>query len=232
MLTFFAGGYTITLTPPTRFSAGRQRNHRLKNLWFLHFMEISKERTCIYVDGFNLYYGALNKNMPGLKWLDLHKWFSGILLQNEIITIKFFTAKVSGKYDRTQPDRQKLYWQALRTLPNVTIIEGTFLFSPKKIHITEDVSLIAKISEEKGTDVNIAVHLVNDAHLKKFETAIIVSNDSDLAEAIRIVTQELELKVGIVNPYPAFNKQIIKYATFKMPVRETALKFAVSASAA
>ncbi|MDP3962427.1 MAG: NYN domain-containing protein [bacterium] len=160
-------------------------------------MEISNERTCVYV--------------------------SKLLTHNEIIKIKFFTAKISGKYGSAKPARQELYLRALRTLNNVEIIEGSFLFSPKKIRITEDVSLTAKIAEEKGTDVNIAVHLVNDAHMRKFDTAVIVSNDSDLAESIRIVTQELGLKVGLINPYPVFNKQIGKYATFKILARDSAL---------
>lgn len=185
---------------------------------------MEKEKTIVYIDSFNLYYGALNKNQLGFKWLDLEAWLSSILPRHNIVKIKFFTARVSGKYGLAKPARQELYWRALRTLSNVEIIEGTFLFSPKKIHITDDVSLIAKIPEEKGTDVNIAVHLVNDAHLRKFETAVVVSNDSDLAESIRIVTQELKLKVGIVNPYPTFNKQISEYSTFKIPVRDSALR--------
>lgn len=182
-----------------------------------------KEKTIVYIDGFNLHYGALNRRETGFRWLDLGKWISGIFPDKEISKIKFFTAEVSAKRSIDQLREQRDYWRALRTLPNLEIIEGFFLFSPKKIHITEDVSLIAKIPEEKGTDVNLAVHLVNDAHLKKFDTAIIVSNDSDLAESIRIATQELKLKVGVLNPYPIFNRQIIKYATFKMPVRDQAL---------
>ena len=55
-------------------------------------------------------------------------------------------------------------------------------------------------SEEKGTDVNLAVHLVNDAHLGRFDTALIFSNDSDLKEAVRIVKVERGLVVGVVNP--------------------------------
>lgn len=66
----------------------------------------------------------------------------------------------------------------------------------------------------------MAVHLVNDAHGGKFQTAVVVSNDSDLAGAIEIVTQELGLCVGIINPSSVhFNKQLSRYAAFKKPVR-------------
>lgn len=56
-------------------------------------------------------------------------------------------------------------------------------------------------TEEKGSDVNLASHLVNDAHNRDFEVAIVISNDSDLVEPVRIVTQELGLQVGILNPH-------------------------------
>jgi len=55
-------------------------------------------------------------------------------------------------------------------------------------------------TEEKGSDVNLAVHLLNDAWKGLFEAAIVVSNDSDLVEAIRLVKEEHGLPVGILNP--------------------------------
>ena len=41
--------------------------------------------------------------------------------------------------------------------------------------------------EEKGSDVNLATRLVHDAHRDAYEGALVVSNDSDLNEALRIV---------------------------------------------
>ena len=42
-------------------------------------------------------------------------------------------------------------------------------------------------TEEKGSDVNLASHLLRDAFSKKFEVAVLITNDSDLAEPVRIV---------------------------------------------
>jgi uncharacterized LabA/DUF88 family protein len=185
---------------------------------------ISKEKTWVYIDSFNLYYAALQKNgKRGLRWLDLESWLNKILVQNEIEKIKFFTAKVSGKYDPTAPVRQATYFRALETLSTVEIIEGKFLFRWQKVHITDDVSIVARVAEEKGTDVNLAAHLVADAYKQSFETAIVVSNDSDLAGAVKIVTQDVGLKVGILSPHETFNRELAKYATFKILVRETAI---------
>lgn len=54
--------------------------------------------------------------------------------------------------------------------------------------------------EEKGSDVNLAVHLVNDAWAGRFDAAIVISNDTDLVEPIRIVTQERGLPVYVLTP--------------------------------
>jgi uncharacterized LabA/DUF88 family protein len=57
-------------------------------------------------------------------------------------------------------------------------------------------------TEEKGSDVNLATHLLKDGFAKKYDIAIIISNDSDLLEPVRVVVQDLNLKVVMVNPTP------------------------------
>ena len=83
-------------------------------------------RTRIYVDGFNLYYGAL-KGTP-FKWLDPVR-LTALLLPRECVIdrLRYFTARVSGKLDRRAPARQQIYLKALSTLPEVSIHYGRFL---------------------------------------------------------------------------------------------------------
>jgi uncharacterized LabA/DUF88 family protein len=45
--------------------------------------------------------------------------------------------------------------------------------------------------EEKKSDVNIAVHILKDAFLSDAECFILVSNDSDLAESLKVIKEEL-----------------------------------------
>jgi hypothetical protein len=47
------------------------------------------------------------------------------------------------------------------------------------------VSIIEE--EEKGSDVNLASYLLVDGFAGEYDIAIVVSNDSDLAEPIRLV---------------------------------------------
>ena len=66
-------------------------------------------RTYIYVDGFNLYYGALKDT--AWKWLDLTALFEKVLQpKHDILAIKYFTAHVSSTpADPLKPQRQEAY---------------------------------------------------------------------------------------------------------------------------
>jgi hypothetical protein len=56
--------------------------------------------------------------------------------------------------------------------------------------------------EEKGSDVNLAVHLVSDAYEERFETAVVVSTDSDLLGAVDFVRTRLHVPIGLLYPRP------------------------------
>jgi len=185
-------------------------------------------KTIVYIDGFNLYYGAV-KGTP-YKWLDILALCKFLLPKNQIIQIKYFTALVTARpKDPDQPNRQQVYLRALRTIPNLEIIYGHFLESKVMMPVANPLPGTPKYirvikTEEKGSDVNIATHLVNDAHHRRFEAAIIVSNDSDLVEAIKIVRYELHLPVGVLNPFPNMpSHELQKFATFVKPIRKGVL---------
>ncbi len=54
--------------------------------------------------------------------------------------------------------------------------------------------------EEKGSDVNLASHLLNDAWKGAFDAAVVMSNDTDLVTPIRMVTTERGKPVIVVCP--------------------------------
>ena len=187
-------------------------------------------RTSVYIDGFNLYYRAL-KGTP-YKWLDLKKLASNLLQpQHQITNIKYFTAIVSGRIDPQQPNRQKTYIRALeKFIPEFSVHYGHFLshevFMPEA-PISSPVSF-AKVykTEEKGSDVNLAIHLLNDAWLNKYDCAVIISNDSDLAEALRLVRNQNGKTIGLLSPlikgHPS--RELQKYAHFVKRIRMGVLK--------
>jgi len=162
-------------------------------------------RTYIYVDGFNLYYGAV-KGTP-YKWLDLKALFSRLLApHHQILSIKYFTARITARDgDSGAPLRQDVYLRALQQyIPELSIHYGHFLSHPVKMPLAKPTAghKFAEVikTEEKGSDVNIALHLLNDAWHDRYDCAIVVSNDSDLAESLRMVRVERRKRIGIVTP--------------------------------
>ncbi len=191
-------------------------------------------RTFIYVDGFNLYYRAL-RNTP-YKWLDLGALFRRVLNpKNQIVTIKYFTAKVSGNArDPGKPIRQQTY---LRTLAvgatPVEIYYGHFLshevFAPLAnpgLDSGQPPQFVRVIkTEEKGSDVNLATHLLNDAWLDAYDCGVVVSNDSDIAEAMRLVKQHRHKCIGVLTPgNTPTSFQLKKHADFVRRIRKGALR--------
>jgi uncharacterized LabA/DUF88 family protein len=180
--------------------------------------------TNIYIDGLNLYYGAV-KGTP-YKWLDLNKLCQLLLPHYQIQQIKYYTARVSARPgDPGQPVRQQTYLRALSTIPNLEIIYGQFLQSEISMPLANPPKSgprIVKVikTEEKGSDVNLATHLVHDGHLGRYEAAVIVSNDSDLLEAVKIVRYELNLIVGMINPHRKPSYALKQHVNFMKKVRK------------
>ena len=54
--------------------------------------------------------------------------------------------------------------------------------------------------EEKGSDVNLAAHLLNDAWKDLLDAGVVISNDTDLVTPIQMVTVERRKQVYVVCP--------------------------------
>ena len=191
-------------------------------------LEISV-RTYVYVDGFNLYYGAL-KGSPW-KWLDLLALFQNVLQpHHQILTLKFFTARVSvTPNDPSKPQRQDTYLRALQHYrPEVEVYFGHFLSHNVRLPLAAPTARqrTAKVvkTEEKASDVNLAVHLLNDSWLNAYDCAIVVTNDSDIAEAMRLVKQHHRKRIGLATPgnrHPS--RQLTAHADFSVHIRNKAV---------
>ena len=162
-------------------------------------------QTIVYVDGFNFYYGAVKGT--SYKWLNLEAMCQRLLRRDQIVKIRYFTARVNDRQDDPQlASRQDTYLRALATLPLVEIHYGHFLTRAVRLqreNRRSGQSRTVKVlrTEEKGSDVNLATHLLLDAFKGRCDTAVVMSNDSDLAQAIQVTQSELSVKVGIVNPH-------------------------------
>jgi len=182
-------------------------------------------RTLIYVDGFNLYFGSL-KGTP-CKWLNIREMAARHLApHHQIVGLKYFTARLNPRpNDPDLPHRQALYLRALRTVPDSEIILGHFLtkeVSMLRAHSLPGEPPMVRVikTEEKGSDVNLAVNLLHDAHLNRFDCAVVISGDSDLLASVRLVMSELKKPVGVLNPQKYPCKVLQAQATFYKHLRK------------
>lgn len=138
----------------------------------------------VYVDGFNLYFGMMEAGLLNCKWLDIKSLIAGSLsVEQQLAGIKYFTSRVTNNPPKQK--RQTTYLEALETT-GIKIIYG--LYKAKDIECN-NCGHAWQISNEKMTDVNIATHLLTDAFSDVYDTAILISGDSDLVPPIKAVHQ-------------------------------------------
>jgi NYN domain len=186
----------------------------------------------VYVDGFNLYHGCLQRSK--YKWLNLLTLARNMVAGHEIEMVKFFTAKISGTPgDPDQPNRQMIYWRALRTLePSLEIIEGSFQENERwmrvaptcRLYRPNQLTMMRVIKrDEKGSDVNLATHLLMDGWNRKFEQAVVITNDADLAMPFSVVRNEMNLPLFLINPHEFHSKKLKKHASSLARIRPSDL---------
>jgi len=175
--------------------------------------------TYLYVDGFNLYYGAFGRERGwpsgAYKWLDVaavgaHIWPA----LAPIGKTRYFTALVKApSNDPHMAMRQQVYLRALRSV-GAEVHLGTFKLRRRDVRLTglpsqlppyaASIVLSAEAQigkfDEKGSDVNLATYLVRDAAKGESTKAIVVSNDSDLVEPLRVVRSDFGVDVYLINP--------------------------------
>lgn len=179
----------------------------------------------VYVDGFNLYYGAC-KNTP-YRWLDIGSLCRAMLPGDNILAIRYFTARVSARPgDPNMPIRQEMFLRALRTIPNLSVHFGQFRTRPSRLPLTNTlpVQLVwVDRTEEKGSDVNLASHLLLDGFNRRYDTAVLITNDSDLETPVRMVRRDLGFAVGVLNPHSRHSSSLQQWANFTKRIRQADL---------
>ena len=146
--------------------------------------------------------------------------------ENRLARVKYFTARVQASpNDPTVQDRQDAYLRALCAhCPLVELYYGYFLRHQISMEHANPPPANVEVwkNEEKGSDVNLALHVLNDAWLNAYDCAVIVSNDSDLAESLRLVKAQSNKLIGLVTPGAPKRKtsrQLSRYADFVKPIR-------------
>jgi uncharacterized LabA/DUF88 family protein len=197
--------------------------------------------TNVYVDGFNFYNGMFKRGRSpaNLKWVDPALLAMTVWPQFPIVQrVRYFTALV--KPTATDPQnlvRQQIYLRAL-IANGVDVHYGQFKLRSKNWYLNTVlaqrppatgagvVAFTVKIAkyDEKGSDVNLASYLVRDAAVRDCTDAIVISNDSDLAEAVNIVRKDFGLAVYVVNPHTRAVGELRQVATDLRDLAPSALQ--------
>lgn len=200
-------------------------------------------RVGVYIDGFNLYYGARDicgRSLPGWRWLDLRKLANDLIVTQSgwegarVSRVVYCTARINGASNPSGQRDQDVYLRALTLSGTVDVLAmgnyvsrtstGPLATANKKgkpiltkpswpVMVQNakgipqpDSVFMASVArrEEKGSDVNVASHLLIDVLMREVDAAMVITNDSDLAFPIQETRQRVPL--GLVNPtknYPA-----------------------------
>lgn len=159
------------------------------------------QQVSVFIDGYNLYHAIHNLAKPHLKWVNLFqlaKEFARYDLGYQIKRVVFFTAPPIHKSQEVQ-QRYALYIQALQA-NNVLVIEGKF--KKKILSYNKDNKNFTRISfEEKESDVNLALSIIEDAFEKISDKILVITNDSDIAPAIRMARAKNKLlRINVITP--------------------------------
>lgn len=154
-------------------------------------------RAIAYVDGFNLYFGLRASHRRRYYWLDLPALADTFVSANQsVVHVHYFTARIRANgFNQADVARQSTYLDALSTSARLTRHEGHFLIKQARCRTCGSTW---PTYEEKMSDVNLAVQLLLDAVDDRFDTAFVVSGDSDLATPVSQVLSRFPSKRVII----------------------------------
>lgn len=155
------------------------------------------ERIVAFIDGFNLYHAIANLRKPHLKWVNLWELCDTFVKNRTQSLVKVYYFSAYAVWIPDAHRRHKKYVNALvanGVTPVISQFKDKDRRCPKCNH-----NWIGH--EEKETDVNIALALFDGAYSDEFDRAYIVSRDSDLAPAVRMLRRRFPDKgITVIAP--------------------------------
>jgi uncharacterized LabA/DUF88 family protein len=189
------------------------------------------QRVIAYIDGFNLYFGLRDSGLQRCYWLNVRALAEALLRPNQqLVFTKYFTARIAGGRAGDAParareldakrKRQSDYLEALQTLSDFGLFEGHYLGKDVRCH---SCGASWRTHEEKMTDVQVATEMLADAFTDRFDTALVVSADSDLVPPTRAIRRHFSKK-RVVACFPPGRASVdlerAANATVKIPVKK------------
>jgi len=145
-------------------------------------------RVQAFIDGFNLYHAidSLTKNDTSkkyYKWVNLHSLMEAFIKPSQETLNNVFYFSAHATWRPSSHIKHRTYVNALKAY-NVDVILGHF---KKKNMKCRSCNIRWETHEEKESDVNLCIHLLQNAHLDNFDKALIVTSDSDMVPVIEMI---------------------------------------------
>ena len=169
------------------------------------------ERVTFYVDGFNFYYGLkakkrIDNNWKRVYWIDIVKLFSQFLSPNQTLEkVVYFTA---SPLNQGKSSRQGAFLNVNKLLNGnkFEVVRGKYL---NKIVECPNCKYAIPKPEEKKTDVNLAIRMIDDCLDDKTDILVLVSGDSDLLPPVEFIQRKYpEKKIRVYFPPTVFSADL------------------------
>jgi uncharacterized LabA/DUF88 family protein len=171
---------------------------------------------CVYVDGFNLYHALRRFGDEKVKWLDLAALCQRLIRPKteKIHSVYYFSA-----YADWLPGPMARHEEYVRALEacGIVCVMGHF---KKKDRWCSNCSTTTVGHEEKETDVSIGITMLRDAFRGSYQKAYLVTRDSDLMPAVRMVCAEFPAKqiVVVAPPLMGHSNDLIRVCQEKKKI--------------
>ena len=191
------------------------------------FFVISYMRVSAFIDGFNLYhsikaidmghfYVRVDKKVIKLddcRWVNLRLLCQTFCTSNESLKeVYYFTA--FAPWSKGKQARHRRYVKALAD-EQVQSIQGQF---QRVSRMCRACGAVYKTHEEKYTDVNLSLHVLQAAYQNQCDKFIIVTADSDFVPAIKMLLDNFPNKqVHILFPYQKSSEDIKRLRRYNEP---------------
>lgn len=175
------------------------------------------EKVAVYIDGSNIYNRLKEFDIPEEdKRFDYSAFVTHLLGERELVSKRYYVGIVRNHDNSEKGERlvkkQQQHLERLR-LAGFDIKQGKIMYDGGRIR-------------EKGVDVKLSIDLVVGAADNLYDTAIVVSSDTDLLPAIKYVVNGRKKKVEYVGfaGHPSFG-MIKECSSQRLLAREDLLTF-------
>lgn len=182
------------------------------------------------VDGFNLYYNMNKKKYSKYKWLNFDRMFRKYLNKDDIPEIHYFTTINYNDIVAYRYNKKKYSGKRERHMTLIKAEESKGVF----VHYGyfRDTEFICRkcnhtniIRKEKQTDVSMGAYLAYLAFSRNFDKFIILTADTDLISAVKLVKENArEKKIDLLLPPGVKKSEISKYCDKTFTLDEEVLK--------